>query len=189
MMEKQFEKMLKINPVIAAVKKKEALEKAVKSDCRIVFLLGGTISSLGEMIESVRSSGKMVFIHVDLIDGLGRDAAAIKYLGETFKPDGIISTKNQLLRAAKKEGLLTIQRFFLLDSISLQQCLKISAESDPTAIEIMPGVMPEIIREISEQIHLPVIVGGLVRKKTDIENALQNGALGVSATEAKLWSV
>ena len=182
-----FDEKIKNNPVIAAVKSIENLQSALDSDCNVIFLLCGSISTLKSTIEAVKNKGKMIFVHVDLIDGLGRDAAAIKYLHNEFSPNGIISTKNLLLKAAAKEGMLTIQRFFILDSISLLQCLRQSAESKPTAIEIMPGIMPEIINEISKQIPVPVIVGGLIKSKAEIDNALKNGAHGVSVSKSELW--
>lgn len=188
-MENEFKKRLEKNPKIAAVKNNGNIDAAIASKCEIVFLLSGSISDLKNTIARLKDAGKMVFVHVDLIEGLGRDHAAINYIQQEWKPDGIISTKNQLLRYAKEKGLLTIQRFFLLDSISLAQCLKIAQESKPTAIEIMPGVMPQITAEISEKLSsvAGVIVGGLVREEKDITNALEAGALGVSASGVELW--
>lgn len=182
-----FNQKLSINPVIAAVKSSENLDSAVKSDCEIVFLLCGTISSLDTVIKTVQNAGKMIFVHIDLIEGLGRDAAAIRYLKEMFHPDGIISTKTQLLKAAAKEGMLTIQRFFILDSISLKQCVKLSAEENTNAVEIMPGIMPGIIKEVSSVLKVPVIVGGLISEEDDIKRAIENGALGISSSKTELW--
>lgn len=178
---------LKKNPKIVAVKDNEKLDAAIASDCEIIFLLCGSISNLKGTISRIKESKKLVFVHVDLIDGLGRDHAAISYIHDELKPDGIISTKNQLLRFAKEMGMMTIQRFFILDSISLAQCMKIAQESKPTAIEIMPGIMPDIISEVSKKIPTPVIVGGLIRNEKDIENALRSGALGISASSVELW--
>ncbi len=186
-MENILSQKLKNNPVIAAVKNIDNLEAAVKSDCEVIFLLSGSISNLENVVETVHKAGKIILVHIDLIEGLGRDAAAIKYIKDVFHPDGIISTKSLLLKTAAKEGLLTVQRFFLLDSISLRQCIKLSAEGNTTAIEIMPGLMPDIIKEVSEKVSQPVIVGGLIRKDEDIEKALSSGALGISASKTDLW--
>lgn len=186
-MENVLKARLEKNPKIVAIKNNSNIETALKSDCEIIFLLCGSISNLKQTISTIKDSGKLVFVHVDLIEGLGRDHAAVEFIYNELKPDGIISTKNQLLRFAKDMGLMTIQRFFILDSISLAQCMKIAQESKPTAIEIMPGIMPDIISEISQKLSAPVIVGGLIRSSKDVENALKSGALGISASSVELW--
>ena len=51
----------------------------------------------------------------------------------------------------------------------------------------MPGIMPKITKRLSEIIEVPVIVGGLVNEKEDIERAIESGALGVSTSCRELW--
>ena len=52
----------------------------------------------------------------------------------------------------------------------------------------MPGLMPKIIKKISQETHVPLITGGLIKEKEDIINALNAGALSVSTTDTKLWN-
>ena len=54
-------------------------------------------------------------------------------------------------------------------------------------MEILPGVMPKIIKRICNLVNVPVITGGLIDEKEDIINALRAGAEGVSTTDKKLW--
>ena len=49
----------------------------------------------------------------DLIDGLSSKEVAVTFLRENTLADGIISTKPPIVKAAKEQGLLAIQRFFL----------------------------------------------------------------------------
>lgn len=175
------------NPVIAAVKKSESINEAAKSGCTVVFILCGDIFNLKEMVDTLKAAGKLVFIHVDLIDGFSRDATALKYIAEKICPDGIISTKNSQLKAAKQLDLLTVQRLFIIDSLSIETTVRASASIEPDAVEIMPGIMPQIIKELSKEIKMPVIAGGLIREKADIENAILSGAKGVSTSDNKLW--
>ena len=123
----------------------------------------------------------MIFIHVDLIDGFSKDATALRYIHEQIAPDGIISTKNNQLKVAKELGMLTVQRLFIIDSLSIQTTVKTSALIKPDAIEIMPGIMPKITKKLSEVIEVPV------SEKEDIEKALESGALGVSTSCRDLW--
>ena len=175
------------NPVIAAVKKTEKIDEAAKSDCTVVFILCGDIFNLKEMVDKAKAKGKLVFIHVDLIDGFAKDATALKYIAEKISPDGIISTKNGQLKAAKQLGLLTVQRLFIIDSMSIETTVRASASIEPDAVEIMPGIMPRITKRLSGELSVPVIVGGLISEKEDIENAIKNGAKGVSTSDNNLW--
>uniref|UniRef100_UPI0035623901 glycerol-3-phosphate responsive antiterminator n=1 Tax=Ilyobacter sp. TaxID=3100343 RepID=UPI0035623901 len=111
------------------------------------------------------------------------------YLIKNTALDGIISTKYNLIKTAKKLGVRVIQRFFLLDSISLENSLKYARETKPDAVEILPGLMPKIIKRLSNELNLPVIAGGLITDKEDIMNALGAGASGVSTTKIELWDI
>ncbi len=182
-----IEKMTK-SPVVAAVKDIARLDEAINSKSDIIFLLCGNIFNLKDCVEKVRKSGKVIFIHVDLIDGFSRDATALSYINSEIKPDGIISTKNSQLKCASQLGLLTVQRLFIIDSLSIETTVKASAAIKPDAVEIMPGIMPNITKKLSSQLEVPVIVGGLISRKEDIENAINSGARGVSTSDADLWN-
>ena len=186
-MKETFTEKLKTNPVIAAVKDTEKLDDALNSECEVIFLLCGNIFNLKSIVEKAKKKGKIIFIHIDLIDGFSRDATALSYIYEEIRPDGIISTKNSQLKTAKQLGLLTVQRLFIIDSLSIDTAVKASVSINPDAIEIMPGIMPRITRKLSSQLDVPVIAGGLISEKDDIKNALESGAKGVSTSDTSLW--
>ncbi len=188
-MKNTFSQKMKENPIIAAVKDMNNLDAALSSDCSIIFLLCGSIFNIKSVVEKAKAKGKMIFIHIDLLDGFSKDAVALKYISEEIKPDGIISTKNSQLKAAKSLGLLTVQRIFIIDSLSIDTAVKASQIIDPDAIEILPGIMPRITKQLSQSLSVPVIVGGLVSENEEVKNAIQNGALGVSTSSKLLWEV
>ena len=88
---------------------------------------------------------------------------------------------------AKKNGICVIQRFFILDSFSFKNTITHIRENKPDAVEILPGVMPKIIKRICNLINVPVITGGLIDEKEDIINALGGGAVGISTTDKNIW--
>lgn len=186
-MKELFRQKLLENPVIAAVKNVDHVDAALASDCTVIFLLCGNIFNLKEIVQKAKAKGKLIFLHVDLIDGFSRDAVALRYIAEEIKPDGIISTKNNQLKVAKELGLLTVQRLFIIDSLSIQTTVKASNLINPDTIEIMPGIMPRITRQLSQKLDVPIIVGGLVSEPQDIDNALAAGARGVSSSCQSLW--
>lgn len=180
---------MKKNPIIAAVKNPDNLDCALESDCDIIFLLCGSIFNIKDSVEKVKKAGKMIFIHIDLLEGFSKDTVALKYISEEIKPDGIVSTKNSQLKAAKSLGLLTVQRIFIIDSLSIDTAVKASQMIEPDAIEIMPGIMPRITKQLSSTLSVPVIVGGLISQTDEVVNAIKNGALGVSSSEKLIWEM
>ena len=104
------------SPIVAAVKDEPGLERCLNSPCRVVFVLFGDLNSVPRIVAELKTAGKTVFVHADLIEGLSAREAAVDYLIHAARPDGIISTRLPLLRFAKAKGLRTILRFFLIDS-------------------------------------------------------------------------
>ena len=186
MQNQMLEKLLDF-PVIAAGKNREGLERAIQSPCSVIFVLFGDLCSIGELTESVHSAGKLAILHLDLIDGLANREISVRFLKENTPADGIISTKAQLVRYARELGLITVQRVFLLDSLSLENAGKYMTSETADFIEILPGVMPKILRRCVHKAATPVIAGGMVSDKEDVVSALGAGAVAVSTTRESLW--
>lgn len=180
--------MLDACPVIAAVKDENGLEACLNAPCRVVFVLFGTIMDIPDIISRIRSAGKTPLVHLDLVDGLAARESAVDFIRFRTSAEGIISTKSVLIKRAKELGLIAVQRFFLLDSLALTNIAKQVRVNAPDVIEIIPGVMPKVIRYVSERSSLSVIAGGLIQDAEDVQNALAAGAAAISATNAELWS-
>jgi len=178
---------LKENPVIAAIRNKNQLKEAILSDSKIVFILLADIFSINTYIRQIKAANKISFIHIDLLEGLSKDKKAIEYIARKIKPDGIITTRSNLVKYAKEKNLFTIQRFFILDSQSLNTCIKTVNSIKPHMIEIMPGIIPDVINNLSKNISTPIIAGGLIKKEQDIKLLLTNGAIGISTGMSVLW--
>lgn len=177
------------NPIIAAVKDDKGLERALLTDCRIIFLLYGNVCSVSGLVERIKSDHKLVMVHIDLIDGLSSKDVAVAFLRQNTQADGVISTKPAIVKAAKEQGLLVIQRFFLIDSLAMANFQKYTEVQAADAIEILPATMPKVIRKITAACRLPIIAGGLISDKEDILLALQNGAAAVSSTNQEVWTM
>lgn len=180
---------LEQNPVIAAVRRREDLPLAAASPAEVIFLLCGELLTIREDVARVRRAGKLALLHIDLLGGIGRDAAAVEFIARHVRPDGLISTRSQLIRCAKERGLLTVQRFFLLDSQSAAMTAETAASSRPDFAELMPGICPRAIRALAGKMGAPIIAGGMIETKEDILAALGAGAAGVSTSSAALWEM
>lgn len=174
-------------PIIASITEESQIRSAVKSDVSRVNLMTGNINNLEQIVKPLQNAGKRVFVHVEMVGGIGKDAAAIQYLAETFKVEGIITTKSNAVATARQFGLCSIQRFFAIDTAAVETALRVIKSCKPDEVELMPALMPRIIREMKERIRQPLIVGGLIRHKAEIGIALENGADFVSIGDSGLW--
>lgn len=178
------------NPVVAAVKNDDELDLAIKIDTEVIFVLYGNVCSIVDVTKRLKAAGKTVMLHLDLINGLSPREESIDFIKKYTDADGIITTKGNLIPYAKKLGLNTILRYFVLDSMSIINIEKQSGvdKVQPDIIEILPGVVvPKIIKRINSISRVPVMAGGLIREREDIINAIDSGAIAISTTNRSIW--
>ncbi len=188
-MRSEFLEALEDSPVIAAVKNEDGLEKCLQSESSIVFILYGDICNIRKIVSKVKSANKIAMVHVDLIHGLSSKEIAIDFIHQYTDADGIITTKSPLIKRAKELGLYTILRFFVIDSMAYDSIQKTMRAGKPDCIEILPALMPKIIKKICKDSPIPVIAGGMVSEKEDIMALLQAGAVSVSSSDQDTWFI
>ena len=176
--------LLADNPIIAAVNE-DGFEAALASPADVIFCLHASILTIADRVKRAHAAKKVIFVHVDLADGIGRDRQGVAYLA-SLGVDGVISTRTQLVRAAREEGVLSVQRFFALDSQGLSSMEETLEGTAPDLLEIMPGVIGKVIARVATG-KTPVIAGGLVETKEELFAALSNGAIAVSTGKKELW--
>ena len=175
---------LELNPIIAAIRD-DGWDAALHSPAQVLFYLSADLTTVATRIRQAHEAEKILLIHMDLAEGIGKDRAGIRYLAQ-HGVDGIISTKAQLIRTAKEMGLLTVQRFFALDSKGMESIEDMLRTSTPHLIEIMPGVIGKAIRRFSD-CGIPIIAGGLIEHKEEVFKALSAGASAISTGKRELW--
>lgn len=182
---KLFTEALQEHPVIAAIKGEDGMRRALESECAAVFILQGTILNIADLAAQIKSAKKFALVHADLIEGMTGKNISVDFLAQNTAADGIISTRPSLIRRAKELELISIQRFFLLDSLSIENVLRQSSNADMT--DILPGIMPQVTHQLTEKMHHGLIASGLLTEKSDVISALSAGATAVSTTCEKLW--
>lgn len=182
-----FREVLEDTPIIASVKNMEGLEKCLDSDIQVVFILFGDICNIASIVKKIKDAGKIAMIHLDLISGISGKEVALDFIKEYTQADGIITTKSTLIKYAKQLGLYTVLRFFVMDSMALANIEKQVGCIQPDVIEILPGIMPGIIKKVNKISKVPVIAGGLIATKEDVMTALDSGAISISATSYDIW--
>ena len=181
--------LFEISPIITAVKDEQGLEKALKTESPVVFLLFGNICNITGLVDQVKNSGKIAIVHVDLIQGLSSKEVAVDFIHQNTRADGIISTKAPLVRHAMDLGMIGGQRTFLIDSMALETTKKQLLTFQPDFMELMPGVMPKILKTVRGYTEIPVVAGGLISDKKDILAAFDAGVDAVSTTREELWGL
>ncbi|MBR1642648.1 MAG: glycerol-3-phosphate responsive antiterminator [Butyrivibrio sp.] len=193
MKNREFINKIEINPIIAAVKNDEGLETALTEDVEIIFVLYGDICTIPGIVKKIKQAGKVAMVHVDLITGLNNSKdVCLDFIKNNTEADGIITTKSNLIAHAKELELNTVLRYFILDSMALQNIEKQAKSSGvrPDIIEFLPGiVLPKMIRRINKVSRVPIIAGGLIADKEDVMNALDAGALAISTTNETVWGL
>ena len=182
-----FCEILSDNPVIGAIRNDDDLENVLNSDVKMVFTLYGNLMNIEEICKELKKNDKIVFVNIDMIEGLRGDKFGIEFIKEKVNPHGIISTNGQVLKHAKHLGIFTIQRLFILDSISIETGLSIAKTIKPDAIEILPGIAYKAVELIKDKVSQPLITGGLIYSQKDAVKALAAGVIGVSTSSRALW--
>ena len=191
MQRKEFIEQVENNPIIAAIKDDRGLERCLETDIGVIFVLYGDVCSIPSIVKRIKDAGKTVVVHVDLINGLASKEVSLDFIRNYTEADGIITTKPNLIKHAKDLGLNTVLRFFMLDSIALQNVEKQGhAEVQPDIIEVLPGILlPEFFEKIRKISRARIMASGLITNKTEVLNALNNGVISVSTTNQAIWEM
>ena len=170
------------NPCIMAIKDNMDLKECIKDDYKnnkIVFVLYGNIENITNI----------VFVHEDLIEGLSSSSLSSSFIKKYTNADGIITTRSQNAAYARRIGLLSILRFFVLDSLSYKNVKETLKKANCDLVEILPGIMPKILDDIDKRTSIPIIAGGIIRDKKDVFDALNSKAIAVSSSNYNVWKM
>ncbi|MCI8347883.1 MAG: glycerol-3-phosphate responsive antiterminator [Firmicutes bacterium] len=173
--------------VAAAVRTREDFEISLTSKVDVIFLLYSSIMNLESYIKKAHEAGKKIFIHMDFVEGVGKDRAGMEFL-KSIEADGILTTKTNMIRPAKDCGLITVQRFFIVDSHSVDTAVESIRIAKPDVVEIMPGVVEKKIKEFAQKVSMEILTGGLIEFKSDVDMAINAGATAVSTASRELWN-
>lgn len=174
--------------IIPAVRKPEHLDRALGAHGRIIYLLCGDPENIGDMMQRINAADKLPMVNIDLLDGLSRDVACLRYL-QRRGARGIISTHGEPLRHGQSMGLYTIQRTFLLDSGAMDAISHQLKHSSIDALEVLPALaLPKLIeRGVNSTMRMPLVGGGLVTSLREAQDLLSQGVTAISASNPEMW--
>ncbi|GAA3406104.1 glycerol-3-phosphate responsive antiterminator [Paenibacillus hodogayensis] len=177
-------------PIIAAIREPDDVQLAIESQVDHLFFMGGTVHDIIHAVRIAKKAGKGTFVHLDLIRGLSStDKEAVSFIAEYVGADGIVSPKSHQIKEAKKIGLYGVLHLFVLDSLALENGLRLANSLLPDAIELMPGVVPKVIRQFADTLdRVPIIASGLIQTVEEAAESLQAGATCLSVSSKTLWN-
>ncbi|MCT4782592.1 MULTISPECIES: glycerol-3-phosphate responsive antiterminator [Exiguobacterium] len=174
--------------MIASIKSPKQFETFLQSDVTTTFLMMGTLSTLDRYVSHLKRENKIVFLHAERINGISLDRDGIDYLAKRVGADGVVTTKASVIQHAKRAGLMTVQRLFLVDSDAITSGIKMANTHEPDALELMPGLIPNVIEHVAGNVPFPIVTGGMIRKPSEVHQALSHGAFAVSTGDERLWA-
>lgn len=184
----QWHSVMEERHIIAAIRNRAALEKAAAAPPQVIYLLFGNPLNIGDMLKFMRDSGKLPLVNLDLLAGFSRDSVNAEFLA-AHGAAGIVSTHSEVLRAASKLGLITVQRTFALDSAAVEAGLRATHQFLPDALEILPAMAAPRVATRFREVYpsLRVVAGGLLADLKEVESVLATGIDAVSVSDSRFW--
>jgi glycerol uptake operon antiterminator len=179
--------MLFNQKIIPAISNHQDLKKFLSLPMDYGILMNFQLAQLPELVKMMKEHKKKVLIHSELIRGLSSDEYGAIYLIQTLQVDGLISSKPKVIEICKKRGVLGILRFFLKDTISLEQSIEVARKTEPDYLEILPAISTDIIGMIKKHLNVDILMGGLIQTKEHIQKCIQAGAIAVTTSNPNLW--
>jgi glycerol uptake operon antiterminator len=173
--------------VLPAIRKIEDVEKMMTSNYEYLVILDLHVSRLKPIFQMAKANHKKLIIHMDLIHGLKSDEYSTEFICQEFKPFGLISTKGSVILKARQKGVISVQRLFLLDTSSIEKSFALIERTQPDFIEVLPGIMPKIIKDIRNRTQREVFAGGFIDTIEEVEQAFAAGAITVTTSKKDLW--
>lgn len=173
--------------IIPAISNHQAFKKFIQSKYTYGILMGFQLSQLKLLVDTCHQAGKKILIHSELIKGLSHDEYGAIFLIQELKVDGLISSKPKVIELCKKRSVVGIFRFFLKDSISLEQSLAITKRIKPIYLEVLPATGTNMIAYIKDQVNSDILMGGLIKDKEQIKECVKSGAIAVTISNTNLW--
>jgi len=172
--------------VIPAISTHQSLKKFLKTTHEYAVIMNFQMAQLKDIITVMKKANRKVLVHLELLKGISNDEYGAIYLIQELKVDGIITTKPYVINLCKKRQVIGIMRFFLKDSVSLNQSIQLVQNINPDFLEVLPA-MPEALGLIKDKINVPIFMGGLIQDQDHINRCLAAGATAITVSKETLW--
>jgi glycerol uptake operon antiterminator len=181
--------MFKTQKIIPAISNHQDLKKFLALPLTYGILMNFQLAQLEDLVLTMKAHQKKVLIHAELIKGLSSDEYGAIYLIQNLKVDGIISSKPKVIEICKKRKVIGIFRFFLKDTLSLEQSIDITRKVSPDFLEVLPATAVDILEDLKKLIHQDILLGGLIKSEAQIKDCLARGAIAITTSNTDFWQI
>ena len=173
-------------PCCAAVTSGTGFEAALVSRVPILFILRADGLELEPLVRRIHDAGKLVAVHLDLVDGLRPDRSSVSWLRRAGV-DAVISSRGQLMKSIQREGMVAIHRLLLVRHGLLESGFAAVTRSGADVVEVLPGAILPDVRALLPPLRVPLLAGGFIRTRADAMAVLAAGAAGVTTSSPEIW--
>lgn len=174
--------------VIPSVREIKNIGKALEGPEEYVLLSCAHIGNLKELVRMCYSKGKKVVVNYEIIGGLGVDRIAFQMLRKMYMVDAVMGSSASKLGMIKKEGMFSIRRVALEDSLAVKQLMDSLCDTKCDAIELRPGYYAaKFIKDFRKIKNCPYIAGGFIESIEMIDMLYQSGFSGITTSCVDLW--
>lgn len=173
--------------IIPAISDYKSLKLFLQTNNVYAVLLGFELAELADVIQELHAHQRKVLVHIDLIRGIASDEFGANHLIQNLLVDGVISIRPAVIQRTRKRGKIAILRIFLRDTMSMKKSISIINQAQPDYVELLPAVGGTLLESVRKRIGPPVICGGLISDKTQIQDCLNHGAIGVTTSNPSFW--
>lgn len=103
-----------------------------------------------------RANGKKLLLHADLIEGLKTTSMRLNFCAKAFVlPESFLHGERSS-RKPNRMGLSPFSGFFSWIAAHLKSYTLLE-RTQPDYIEVLPGIIPHIIKEVKERSGIPIL--------------------------------
>lgn len=174
--------------IIPSVRSIRYLEQALKKNEEWILLSNIHIGNLKDICDRCHKAGKKVIVNHEIVGGLGADKVSFHLLKTMYSVDCVMGSSGPKLAMARREGMKTIRRIALVDSLGVDQMLKSLTESKDDIIELRPSYYAvQYLKEFQKVKDCIYIAGGFINTTEMIEMIREAGFHGLTTSSRELW--
>lgn len=175
--------------IVPSVRSMRNLDLALNGKEEWVLLSCCHIGNLRETADLCHRAGKKVIVNHEIVGGLGADKTAFQMLKRMFRVDGVMGSGMIKLGMVSKEGMKSVRRIVLSDSLSVEQALKSLGELHCDGIELRPSYYAVCyLSQFKEKYPCSYVAGGFIDTPEMLEKVYAAGFSGVMTSCVELWN-
>lgn len=176
------------HPVIGTLYGVDQIDAILESVAEVCIVANVELRKLQRVIATLADAGKYVIVNIDSCEGLSQDKGGVDYLAD-IGVTSLVSTRVATIQRANRAGMVTMQKVFVTDRSTWPRSVKALEQSDPNLVQLMPAPMLSHLPQADRKALPPIVTSGFVCNRDDIRDALAHGAVAVSTSDRKLWSL